>query len=80
MNSTGSSGASKDSDLDGEWLPDLDSSSGESDLESCESIYTQRLFLIATCLHCTSRVQIYTDRPDLLLVVSILYSEKLSRH
>ena len=54
MNSAGSSGASKDSDLDGEWLPDLDSSSGESDLESCDLIYTQRLFVIATCLHCTS--------------------------
>ena len=28
----------KDQDLDNEWLPDLDSSSDESDLEACESV------------------------------------------
>ena len=67
VNSVGSSEASKDSD---EWLPDLDSSSGDSDLESCESIYANRLHVIAI-LHCIVPVFCAADTQTCLL--SVLY-------
>jgi len=39
MTTVGSAEVKEYEDLDDDWLPDLDSSSGEDDLEACECIY-----------------------------------------